>query len=211
MTVAIGILGWGSLLWEGGSEFDKRHALWRFDGPTLKIEFSRISTGRQGALTLVIDEQNGSSTTVAWCLSLRHSVEDAICDLRCRESTTVENIGYVRGSREPDCPVPQDVITNWAREKNLDAVIWTALKSNFEKRTGTPFSVDVAVAYIKTLDRCGKAKAVEYIWRAPKFVKTPVRSALEQEPWFADTNREAEASAPINSPDAGRDSCQTQK
>jgi len=61
---------------------------------------------------------------------------------------------------------------------------WTALESNFEKEVKKPFSVDAAVAYVKTLSRPGKAKAAEYVWRAPEFVQTPVRSALEQEPWF---------------------------
>lgn len=48
----IGFLGWGSLLWEGGTEFDKYHDEWNFDDPQLQIEFSRISERRLGALTL---------------------------------------------------------------------------------------------------------------------------------------------------------------
>ena len=80
----IGILGWGSLLWEGGREFDDWHGPWQYDGPNLKIEFSRVSERRLGALTLVIDAEYGSPTTVAWCLSKRETLEDAICDLRCQ-------------------------------------------------------------------------------------------------------------------------------
>lgn len=48
----IAILGWGSLLWEGGQEFDTWHGPWQYDGPTLKLEFSRVSKKRLGALTL---------------------------------------------------------------------------------------------------------------------------------------------------------------
>ncbi len=69
---------------------------WQYDGPNLKIEFSRVSERRLGALTLVLDAEYGSSTTVAWCLSKRETLEDAICDLRCREGTTIERIGHVR-------------------------------------------------------------------------------------------------------------------
>jgi hypothetical protein len=43
MSPRIAILAWGSLLWEGGAEFDRWHGQWKFDGPTLELEFCRIS------------------------------------------------------------------------------------------------------------------------------------------------------------------------
>ena len=179
------ILAWGSLMWEVRPEFDEHHEEnWRLDGPILKVEFSRISTSRQDALTLVIEKKYGVATTVAWCLSKRQRIEDAICDLRCREGTTLKNIGCVDMSVNSSpslCPT----IKAWAVERHLGAVIWTALESNFEKKKGTSFSVLAAVEHIKKLDPCGKAKAAEYIWRAPAFVKTPLRDALQQEPWFS--------------------------
>ena len=93
----IAILGWGSLLWEGRCGFNNLHDRWRYDGPSLKIEFSRISRkSRLGALTLVIDPVHGFPTTVAWCLSKREKIEDAVTDLRCREGTTNDNICSVR-------------------------------------------------------------------------------------------------------------------
>ena len=55
----IAILGWGSLPWddetERGREFN-RHLegrTWCRHGPSLKLEFSRISESRNRALTLV--------------------------------------------------------------------------------------------------------------------------------------------------------------
>jgi hypothetical protein len=187
--VRIAILGWGSLLWEGGLEFDRWHGPWEFEGPTLKLEFSRISEKRLKALTLVIDTNHGVETAVAWCLSKRATVADAICDLRAREGTTVGNIG--RATIAPEAgPLkhapPEDAIPAWGRTKNLEAVIWTALESNFEEKTGQPFSVDTALSHLKTLTPQGKVKAAEYIWLAPEFVKTPVRAALQKEPWFAE-------------------------
>lgn len=181
----IAILAWGSLLWEERPEFNEQHEKeWYFDGPVLNLEFSRKSSSRQGALTLVIDDINGTPTQVAWCLSIRQSVEDAICDLRCREGTTLRNIRSIRlptDSSSSPCPI----IATWASEKYLDAVIWTALESNFNGDGRPDFSVNAAVEYIKTLDPCGKSMAAEYIWRAPAFVKTPLRDALQQEPWFS--------------------------
>jgi hypothetical protein len=54
MPPKIAILGWGSLLWEGGAEFDRWHDEWRLDGPVLRLELSRVSSRRLDALTLVI-------------------------------------------------------------------------------------------------------------------------------------------------------------
>ena len=185
----IAILGWGSLLWdkENSIEFDKWHDPWVFDGPVLKVEFSRISKSRLGALTLVIDEAHGSSVEVAWCFGKRACVEDAVCDLRYREGTTVANIGRLdltlsKGHSNND--IAENAILKWARLKKLDAVVWTALKSNFTEKTGQPFSVAAAVSYLKNLPPEGKSKAAEYVWRAPACVKTPLRLALQKEPWF---------------------------
>ncbi len=89
----IAILGWGSLLWDKRPEFDEHHGFWALDGPNLKIEFSRISQTRSGALTLVIDPANGTSCRVAHTKSKRRNSEDAICGLRSREGTTRANMG----------------------------------------------------------------------------------------------------------------------
>lgn len=91
----IAILGWGSLLWDKHETFDQWHDTWRYDGPSLKIEFSRISKSRLGALTLVIDPAHGTSIPVAWCLSKRDDPKDAVCDLFCRERMKKDYIGRV--------------------------------------------------------------------------------------------------------------------
>jgi len=185
-NVRIAILGWGSLLWDGGPEFDRWHGPWQYDGPALKLEFSRVSESRLGALTLVIDHEHGTPATVAWCLSKRAGLEDAVCDLRSREGTTLGNIGRATITREAaslNCD-PENLIV-WAQAKNLDGVIWSALKSNFQEETKQPFSVDAVVAHLKSLTPEGKVKAAEYVWRAPDFVRTRVRAALQKEPWFS--------------------------
>lgn len=182
----IAILGWGSLLWEPGAEFEKWIELpWKNDGPKLKIEFSRISGSRKGALTLVIDEVNGTSSNVAWCLSKRDRLDDAISDLRSREGTTAANIAYVSVAEKPaELASLQNEIIAWATKKKIDAVIWTALKSNFESEKGRPFSVEEALTHLKGLDDIGRARAAEYVRNAPRFVKTKLRSALAKEADF---------------------------
>ncbi|TIT04035.1 MAG: hypothetical protein E5W72_01625 [Mesorhizobium sp.] len=85
----IAILGWGSLIWDKRPEFDEKHAPWEDDGPALKLEFSRISDTRNGALTLVIDTDYGQERIVQYALSTRTNPADAVADLRCREGTVI--------------------------------------------------------------------------------------------------------------------------
>lgn len=182
MRKRIALLGWGSLLWEPNEAFDAHHGPWESGGPILKLEFSRKSQTRLNALTLVIDEVHGSQTTVAYSLSSRFDVDDAIIDLRCREGTTLKNIGFVRkdtGRHQCRSEGIHKSIDEWAVSKKMDAVVWTDLASNFEG-----FSVPAAIAHIQGLEPKAKVKAAEYVWRAPEFVDTKLRVALQAEPWF---------------------------
>ena len=181
----VAILGWGSLLWEN-ADFDARHEEWQSDGPSLPLEFSRISSTRSGALTLVIDYAYGSLVTVAWCMSKRQYADDAVVDLRCREGCSIKDIRSLSIPllQEGSGPPEASVIAEWASVRHIDVVVWTGLPSNFETKRDTPFSVEHAIRYLKTLPPEGKARAAEYIWRAPKFVDTPLRDALQTQPWF---------------------------
>ncbi len=198
MTAQIVILGWGSLLWDVRPEFDDRHEAWDFDGPELKIEFSRASHSRRGALTLVIDAMHGAACRVAYAKSRRTDPEDAICDLRSREGTTRSNIGFIfaDGSRQQSRdPSALGSIDAWAKTKKLDVVVWTDLGSNFDKVCGKPFSIDAAVAHVQSLDVEAKSLAVEYMWRAPAFIDTPLRRALQTQPWFSTNDAYGEVEA----------------
>ena len=183
------ILGWGSLLWEANEDFDLWHGPWQYDGPSLDLEFSRISQSRQGVLTLVIDSKSGSKIKAAYCWSNRPAPEDAISDLQYREGTTRRNIGYYCrdtnkiNSRDEEC---RKEVVAWADSRNVDVVIWVDLPSNFEEKVGRQFSVSAAISYLKGLDATRKAKAFEYLRRAPSFVQTPLRKALQAEPWFVE-------------------------
>lgn len=187
LHMKIAILGWGSLLWDDTHrEFDKHHGVWKFDGPTLKLEFSRKSASRLDALTLVIDAIHGEECNVAYALSKRRTVEKAIGDLQTREGTGPRNIGCVftdgsrRQGRDPDSI---DGILRWAQDACPDVVLWTDLRGDFRDVPKNEF-VEVAVNHVQQLSAKAKALAAEYVWRAPDFVVTPVRSALQAEPWF---------------------------
>ena len=141
------ILGWGSLIWEKRPEFDDYHGPWQLDGPTLNLEFSRVSETRLNALTLVIDPANGAPCRVAYTDSARNNPNDAICDLRTREGTVLRLIGvmFLDGSRtQGGNEATRETIRHWAQEKQFDVVAWTDLPANFQNKTGKPFSVDAA-------------------------------------------------------------------
>lgn len=185
MPFRTAILGWGSLIWEAGP-FDKWHGDWRYDGPRLNLEFSRVSESRLKALTLVIDRDNGVPIQVAWCLSRRDDPSGAQDDLRSREGTTGRNIGRVLLA-QPDLNLADEsasTIAAWGRTHGLDAVVWTGLSNNFESATGRPFSVGLALAHLRSLPISAKAKAAEYLLKAPTFINTPLRTAVQEEKWF---------------------------
>ncbi len=182
MAHEIALLGWGSLLWDGGKSFDQTHGAWSSDGPTLRLEFSRVSASRGGALTLVIDPEHGAAVQVAWCLSHRASLPEAVDDMRRREGTTDRNVGRYATDGGQQCRDPETfaAIRAWVTEHELDGAVWTDLRSNFRDVVGRPFSVAAAVQYLAGLNADGRLKAVEYLRRAPDFVRTPLRDALGQ-------------------------------
>jgi len=185
----IAILGWGSLLWDKNKaqqKFDKHHGPWKFDGPVLKLEFSRKSRKRLNALTLVIDPVRGEACKVAYALSKRRTVEKALADLQEREETGPRSIGCVftdgsrRQGRDADSVA---VILLWAKAASLDVVLWTDLPSHFDHVPKNEF-VKGAVDHVQRLPTEAKAMAAEYVWRAPAFIVTPLRTALQAKPWF---------------------------
>jgi hypothetical protein len=186
----IAVLGWGSLIWDtkANQEFDRLHGKWMSDGPVLNLEFSRKSTSRAGALTLVIDRKHGALCTVVYAFSTRSDPAEAIEDLCGREGTGDENIGQFLAD-DPKLVSGQDnaalgEISAWAKKKGFDVVLWTALGGNFDAVPKEDF-LRAAVKYVQELKAEGKARAAEYVWRAPDFVRTPLREALQKEPWFA--------------------------
>jgi cation transport regulator ChaC len=127
MTRKIAILGWGSLLWHPQAAFESRHGEWRFDGPWLPLEFSRVSPASKGGLTLVIDPVHGHPTQTAYTISTRDTADEARRDLQEREwAKTVDLIGcFDRGAgavaSRGDCV--GTAIADWAAAKTLDAVV----------------------------------------------------------------------------------------
>lgn len=183
----IAILGWGSLLWEPQPDFAKYIEHWSDDGPVFPIEFSRVSSIRDEALTLVIDPDNGAPVKTKFALSKRKNPEDAACDLRTREGTVIRHIGLF--DRDTDlCRSHWAFIADktrlWAEENQLRAVVWTDLPSNYTEKTGKIFQANEAVEYLKALSKEGQKAAKEYIENAPPDVITSFRTIVSDDEWI---------------------------
>jgi hypothetical protein len=182
----IAVLGWGSLIWDPREL--PREGTWQEGGPILPIEFSRISSDSR--LTLVIDPKNGAAVPTRFVLSPRADVEDAVSDLRTREGTTVDRIGFVNladGHHRCNAdPSAREKIQDWARSKGFEAVVWTDLYPNFEKEHSRhlPFSVENAETYLRELPKGVAIRARKYIQNAPEEVDTPLRRRLRETKWL---------------------------
>lgn len=180
----VAVLAWGSLVWDRRSleiEGDFRPT-----GPRLPIEFCRVSSG--GRLTLVLEEALGTPCVTYAALSAFGDLDAAIENLRVREGMpTAKAVGHLdlHSKRESTLarqrhPDALDVISAWARENGLDAVVWTALATNFDKasRRKETFSTGAAIRHLELLHADEQEAALTYIRRAPREVQTPVRSAV---------------------------------
>lgn len=179
----IAIIAWGSLVWDPGTL--QIMGDWNNNGPMLNIEFSRVS--KDGRLTLVIDTDNGEEVKTYFAQSKRNDLGDAIADLRDREETVRKRIGFVdliNGTdSKTEFPGQVDVFESmkgWCRSQNYDAAVWTALPSQFKDQTRSDFSVDNAIAYLKSLPKSARENALEYIRKAPQEIATPVRRKIKQ-------------------------------
>jgi hypothetical protein len=174
------ILGWGSLIWDESPEFDRHLKAWNVGGPQLPIEFCRKSKTRCNALTLVINRKIGTPVETLYALSKRTDLRDAICDLRSREGTTIDNIGFVNlenGDEHGRDQKSREAIKAWASSKDIHFVAWTDLESSFAEQKTDEF-ITAAMKHLKSLDLKGLREAIKYILKAPPQTDTCLRKVL---------------------------------
>lgn len=173
----IAYLGWGSLIWDprtlsfAGKWFD--------DGPLLPIEFCRQSN--DGRITLVL-VPGVSEVRALWSLSTLKTVEEAIQDLAMREGIEDKNIAVSVGvwRAEVDAGPPFPSIQTWAKRQELDAVVWTNLKSRLGGTVKTP-SIQEILAHLRGLPVPQRRVAEEYVRKAPLQIDTAYRREIEKE------------------------------
>jgi hypothetical protein len=191
--MAIAIVGWGSLVWNRGELMAA--GAWDPSGPILPVEFSRISRGDCLTLALL---PGAEPIPTYWIVSGAGDLEAARENLRARQNcTTTDDIGFVaRDGRSHFRRMPglAESVRPWLEaHPNLDAAIWTDLRSNFEARTGgTSFTVENALAWLEELVRANRhQRAEEYLRKAPPQTETRLRHLARER--FGWTNVAAQA------------------
>lgn len=174
----IACLGWGSLTWR--PEKLPLEGDWHQDGPLLPVEFARQSTG--GRITLVLTP-GAPELRVLWARFAVTTLDEAIAALAEREGVKEKNIrysiGYWSPNRASTFEFPSS-IGEWAQAKDLNAVVWTALRPYFQDEWITPTREQI-VSHLKGLTGEAADSAREYIERAPDQIQTPIRAAVEKE------------------------------
>lgn len=186
----IAVIGWGSLVPDPrGLNIDTTHGEvgWFPDGPSLPIEFARISRGNR--LTLVINPGSREVTTY-WAVMASDSISDAIANLREREGRPPEDrIGcYNFRDRSTSGIVSDSVkiaVESWGEERKLDAAIWTALEPNFRERTSQLLGKELNLSlegierFLKKLSLAEFRDVRNYITSAPRATTTELRGGIE--------------------------------
>lgn len=171
----VAILGWGSLIWD--PQKLPLTGEWMRGGPTLPIEFSRISGGER--LTLVIDEECGTRVPTRYALSADLNVTSARESLRKREKASSEGIASIDLTNEVLTAVRSQsigvLIASWAKNNGFEGVVWTGLPPNFLEKLRKPYSWEAAFSYLDELGDAQKTEAFKYIRSAPDEVQTAFR------------------------------------
>lgn len=183
----IAVLGWGSLIW-----YPRELAVssnWHADGPSLPIEFARMS--RYDRVTLVLVPQYDRRNGALWALSSCQDLASACENLRSREETALRHIHYAtatkQGSWGPDGPDPksadvgQDVATWLTGKRELDAAIWTGLPPRGFRTDDPEGLANEVVDFLRNRSGDGLRRAKEYVQYTPSSIRTPVREAIERQ------------------------------
>jgi hypothetical protein len=192
----IAVVGWGSLIWDprqlplrlpwhpDGTPSHPNRSPWHSDGPELPVELARVS--RDGRLTLAL-RQGVADVQTLWAVMSCGTLDEArhhlarrertdpgqIGSLDCSGDARVDSLDLIHGAAVP-------ALASWLSERDLDAVVWTGLPSNFEERTGEPLGVDAAVRYLDQQSGDTRLAAEQYVRRAPAQVGTDIRRGLER-------------------------------
>lgn len=175
----IALLAWGSLV-----RFPKNLRIcekWHNDGPFLPVEFARISTGER--LTLVLHPKV-KKVQVLWTVMQVNNLNEATEELRIRECTSNNHIGFLNvhsGEKRSNIIDIQNHTHTWIEEKEIDAVIWTDLPSNFEKVKRQPLNIENIISFLNSLHNQEILLAEQYVRTTPVQIKTEFRAHIEKQ------------------------------
>ncbi len=171
----IACLGWGSLVWDPRELPIQRK--WFQDGPFIPVEFVRQSS--DGRITLVI-KRGAIPVRSLWAVMDISDMELAREALRKREGIREKNrqIHIHTWSIGDDPPSTIVGLDDWARARNLDGVVWTALPAKFDDEEKTP-KEDEVVEYLSKLTGTKRDLAERYVRLTPRQIDTVYRRRIE--------------------------------
>jgi hypothetical protein len=171
----IAVIGWGSLISSPGAL--RLQSRWHLDGPSLPVEFARISS--RNRLTLVIHPSSRPQQTL-WAAAASDDLPQVRENLREREGTQLPLIHTASADDVFSDGVAESVkqsVSEWLRQKPyLSGCVWTGLTSNWKKERNCIYSPADALEYLRGLD--DPARAREYVQTAPAQIQTEARSAI---------------------------------
>ena len=170
-------LGWGSLVW--CPKTLPVAGVWSIDGPDLPVEFARESNDKR--ITLVICEGAPVVRTL-WAILDVATLAEAKKALAIREGIGDDNIRYSIGFWSPEMRSrgpAADIVAAWAERRELDGIVWTALKPRMAGVQRMPSSGEV-IDHLSGLKGAERDVAEEYVRLAPRQIATPYRRAIEE-------------------------------
>ena len=141
----------------------------------MPVEFARHS--QDGRITLVI-VPDAQPVRVLWALMDAETLEDACKQLREREGIKEGNVDKHVGRWPEGTTDPISGMQEWARARNLDGVVWTALPARFGGVERTP-SAEEVIGHLGGLTGTPRDEAERYVRRAPQQIDTAYRRQME--------------------------------
>lgn len=167
----IACLAWGSLIWK--PENLPLSSEWYSDGPLMPVEFSRVGDGGELATAICM---NAPLVPVYWATLNASTPNQAAAALREREQIPAsrdDGVGALLLNVAPAGPLAE-----WASEKGIDALIWTALPPRFAETEGRIPGIEDALSWLASLTGETREHAFDYIARVPAQFDTPYRRAI---------------------------------
>jgi hypothetical protein len=132
------------------------------EGSTNKNDIGYVNLMKQTFRMTQLNPLTGEEKTVEG----KFSIARGIVDITNGSGIRKELIPYLKG------------LITWSTIKGFKAAIWTDLQRNFQKKKDYPYSLEAAKTHLRGLTTAKKAKALEYIQKAPVANQLPETNHL---------------------------------